>query len=78
MEDNLGLFKILVADPNPLMHRITRGILQILGARKIARAFNAVGAARMSQGGKDANGKAIGMPIAGDDENALKIAAMLK
>lgn len=33
--DYLSPFKILIADPNPLMRRVTRGILQILGARKI-------------------------------------------
>ncbi len=33
--DYLGPFKILVVEPNPLMRRITRGILQILGARRI-------------------------------------------
>jgi two-component system chemotaxis response regulator CheY len=31
----LGPFKILLIEPNPLMRRITRGILQLLGARKI-------------------------------------------
>ena len=51
--------------------------LKLIPGAKIVRAFNAVGAARMSQGGKDASGKPIGMPIAGDDENALKIAEML-
>jgi predicted dinucleotide-binding enzyme len=51
--------------------------LKLIPGAKIVRAFNAVGAARMSQGGKDAAGKPIGMPIAGDDENALKIAEQL-
>ena len=33
--DYLGPFKILIVEPNPLMRRITRGMLQILGARRI-------------------------------------------
>ena len=33
--DYLSPFKILLIEPNPLMRRITRGILQLLGARKI-------------------------------------------
>jgi len=38
--DYLGPFKILVVEPNPLMRRITRGILQLLGARKIVETDN--------------------------------------
>jgi len=33
--DYLSPFKILVVEPNPLMRRITRSILQLLGARKV-------------------------------------------
>jgi two-component system chemotaxis response regulator CheY len=33
--DYLGPFKIMVLEPNPLMRRITVGILRLLGARKI-------------------------------------------
>ena len=36
--DYLSPFKILIVEPNPLMRRITRGILQLLGARKIVDA----------------------------------------
>ena len=36
--DYLSPFKILVAEPNPLMRRVTRGILHLLGARKIVDA----------------------------------------
>jgi DNA-binding response OmpR family regulator len=39
--DYLGPFKILVLEPNPLMRRITVGILRLLGARKIIEVDNA-------------------------------------
>lgn len=38
--DYLGPFKILIVEPNPLMRRITRGVLQLLGARRIVEADN--------------------------------------
>lgn len=38
--DYLSPFKILVVEPNPLMRRITRSILQLLGARKVVDADN--------------------------------------
>lgn len=33
--DYLGPFKILVAEPNPLMRKVTRNILMLLGARRV-------------------------------------------
>lgn len=33
--DYLGPFKILLVEPNPLMRKVTRNILQLLGARRI-------------------------------------------
>jgi DNA-binding response OmpR family regulator len=38
--DYLGPFKILLIEPNPLMRRITRGVLQVLGARRIVETEN--------------------------------------
>ena len=48
---------------------------QLLPGARVVRAFNAVGAARMASAHEDP-GK-IGMPIAGDDREALAIAARL-
>jgi two-component system chemotaxis response regulator CheY len=52
--DYLGPFKILVVEPNPLMRRITRGVLQLLGARRIIEtdSINAA-AAYIQQGDVD-------------------------
>jgi len=38
--DYLGPFKVLIIEPNPLMRRITRGVLQLLGARRIVETEN--------------------------------------
>ena len=43
--DYLGPFKILIVEPNPLMRRITRGVLQLLGARRIVETDNVNAAA---------------------------------
>lgn len=52
--DYLSPFKILVVEPNPLMRRIMRGILQLLGARKIIEADNIGTASRfIAQGDVD-------------------------
>jgi predicted dinucleotide-binding enzyme len=48
---------------------------QLLPGARIVRAFNAVGAARMGSAHKDAERK--GMPIAGDDKEAIEIASGL-
>ena len=48
---------------------------QLLPGARIVRAFNAVGAARMGQA-HEAPGK-IGMPIAGDDKEAIQVASGL-
>jgi len=48
---------------------------QLLSGAHVVRAFNAVGAARMASAHEDP-GK-IGMPIAGDDKQALAIASRL-
>jgi predicted dinucleotide-binding enzyme len=48
---------------------------ELLPGARIVRAFNAVGADRMGQA-HEAPGR-VGMPIAGDDEEALAIASML-
>ena len=50
---------------------------ELLPGARIVRAFNAVAAARMSAGGKHADGRQLGMPIAGDDKGALAIANQL-
>jgi predicted dinucleotide-binding enzyme len=48
---------------------------QLLPGARIVRAFNAVGAARMGSAHKDTERK--GMPIAGDDKEAIEIASGL-
>lgn len=48
---------------------------QLLPGARIVRAFNAVGSARMASAHEDP-GK-IGMPIAGDDKDALEVASRL-
>lgn len=49
----------------------------VLPGARIVRAFNAIGAARFGQGGRNSSGARIGIPMAGDDAGALKIAAAL-
>src|SRR5579859_33071 len=48
---------------------------QLLPGARVVRAFNAVGAARMASAHEDP-GK-IGMPIAGDDKQAIEVASRL-
>lgn len=48
---------------------------EFLPGARIVRAFNAIGAARM--GAAKANSERIGMPIAGDDAEAIKVASAL-
>jgi predicted dinucleotide-binding enzyme len=48
---------------------------QMLSGAHVVRAFNAVGSARMASAHEDP-GK-IGMPIAGDDKNAIEVASRL-
>ena len=48
---------------------------ELLPGARIVRAFNAVGADRMGQAHKEPG--RVGMPIAGDDEEALDVASML-
>jgi 8-hydroxy-5-deazaflavin:NADPH oxidoreductase len=48
---------------------------QMLAGARVVRAFNAVGAARMASAHEDP-GK-IGMPIAGDDKQAIEVASQL-
>ena len=48
---------------------------QLLPGARIVRAFNAVGAARMGQAHEDK--QRMGMPIAGDDKQAIEIASSL-
>lgn len=50
---------------------------KLLPGSRIVRAFNAIAAARFGEGGRDANGRRIGIPIAGDDGEALGIAGDL-
>lgn len=50
---------------------------ELLPGSKIVRAFNAIPAAKMMQGGKNAEGVQLGMPIAGDDAKAIEIASAL-
>jgi predicted dinucleotide-binding enzyme len=48
---------------------------QLLPGARLVRAFNAVGAARMAQVHEEP--QRIGMPIAGDDKNAVEVASRL-
>jgi 8-hydroxy-5-deazaflavin:NADPH oxidoreductase len=48
---------------------------ELLPGARIVRAFNAIGAERM--GGAHAEPGQVGMPIAADDEKAIKIASRL-
>ena len=48
---------------------------QMLAGAHVVRAFNAVGSTRMASAHEDP-GK-IGMPIAGDDKNAIEVASRL-
>jgi predicted dinucleotide-binding enzyme len=48
---------------------------ELLPGARIVRAFNAVGADRMAEAHRDPG--RIGMPIAGDDEEALEVASRL-
>jgi predicted dinucleotide-binding enzyme len=48
---------------------------QLLSGAHVVRAFNAVGAAHMASAHED--GKKIGMPIAGDDKNAIEVTSKL-
>jgi len=48
---------------------------QLLPGARIVRAFNAVGASRMARAHEDA--ERMGLPIAGDDKEAIEIASML-
>jgi predicted dinucleotide-binding enzyme len=49
----------------------------LLPGAKIVRAFNAIGAARMDKGGRLADGRQMGMPIAGDDAGAIALASAM-
>jgi len=48
---------------------------QLLPGARIVRAFNAVGAARMGKAHEESG--RVGMPIAGDDKNAIEVASRL-
>jgi len=50
---------------------------KLLPGARIVRAFNAIGAARFGQGGRAADGTRIGIPVAGEDQQALAIATAL-
>ncbi len=50
---------------------------ELLPGVKLVRAFNAIGYARLSEQAKRAEGDRIGMPIAGDDANAIALASTL-
>ena len=50
---------------------------ELLPGVKLVRAFNAIGYARLSEQVKRAEGDRIGMPIAGDDANAIALASKL-
>jgi predicted dinucleotide-binding enzyme len=79
--------KVVIDASNPFPARdgdianeaITKGAgvvsAQLLPGARIVRAFNAIGAARMGEAHTDP-GK-IGMPMAGDDKQAIEIAARL-
>jgi predicted dinucleotide-binding enzyme len=49
--------------------------MEYLPGARIVRAFNAIGAGRMGQA--YTNPGAVGMPIAGDDPEAIKVASAL-
>jgi predicted dinucleotide-binding enzyme len=48
---------------------------ELLPGARIVRAFNAIGAARMGQAHEEP--QKVGMPIAGDDKNAIEVASRL-
>ena len=50
---------------------------KLLPGAHIVRGFNAIGAARFGQGGHRPDGTRIGIPIAGDDKNAIFVATDL-
>lgn len=49
--------------------------MEFLPGTRIVRAFNAIGAARMAQAASSS--ERVGMPIAGDDANAISVASAL-
>lgn len=50
---------------------------ELLPGVRLVRAFNAIGAARLPEAGKRPPGERIGMPMAGDDAQALALASTL-
>jgi predicted dinucleotide-binding enzyme len=50
---------------------------ELLPGVRLVRAFNAIGAARLPEAGKRPPGERIGMPMAGDDAQALALASRL-
>ena len=50
---------------------------ELLPGAPVVRAFNAVGSRRMTEGGRRADGTRIGIPMAGDNPNALAVASDL-
>lgn len=79
--------KVVIDTCNPFEHRdgelgvkareVGAGLMsaQLLPGARIVRAFNAIGAARM--GAAWQNPGAVGMPIAGDDAQAIAVASAL-
>ena len=49
--------------------------MEFLPGARIVRAFNAIGAARMAEAANKS--ERVGMPIAGDDPNAISVASAL-
>lgn len=50
---------------------------ELLPGVRLVRAFNAIGAARLPEAGKRPAGERLGMPMAGDDAQALALASRL-
>lgn len=50
---------------------------ELLPGAHLVRAFNAIGYARLPEAGKRPESERIGMPIAGDDANAIALASIL-
>ncbi len=80
--------KIIIDTSNPIIARdgdmavaarekgAGQSSMEFLPGARIVRAFNAVGYARMAEAaGK--GGERVGMPIAGDDQNAITVASAL-
>ena len=80
--------KVMIDTSNPIVARdgdmavaarekgAGQSSMEFLPGARIVRAFNAIGFARMAEA-RNNTGERVGMPIAGDDADAIKIASAL-